>query len=110
MPTSKDVKAIWQARPSGIVVPDGFVSDVSDSSSHTYLEVKEKAVALERLYQDNQVSISRTSYLSHLIEDAKLLSDSWLTGQAEKHPMTLLFRAGLLDRIANAALPLKDVR
>jgi hypothetical protein len=105
----KSVQQIWHGRESGLVVPQGTVSDLSQSSSQTYLHIKEKALSLERLYQENNVSLPVTSDLARLIADAKTFSDSWLMGQVDRHRMTLLFRAGLLDRIADAVLPLAEV-
>jgi hypothetical protein len=109
MAKHKSVQQIWRGSESGLVVPDGTISDFSLSSSQTYLGIKEKAIAIEQLYCENNVPLAGISDLARLSADAKTLSDSWLMGQAEKHPMTLLFRAGLLDRIADAVLPLSDV-
>lgn len=109
MAKQKRVEQIWQGRESGFVVPGGMVSDFSQSSSETYLRIKEKALSIELLYVDSNVRLVATSDLARLITDSKLLSDSWLMGQAENHPMTLLFRSGLLDRIAEAVLPLRDI-
>jgi len=53
--------------------------------------------------------LPRTSDLARLITDAKTLSDSWLMCQVDNTPMILLFRTGLLDRIADAVLALADV-
>lgn len=109
MASRKSVQQIWHGRESGLVVPQGTVSDFSQSSSQTYLHIKEKALALERLYEHSKVSLPPTTDLARLIADAKTLSDSWLMGQVDKHPMTLLFRTGLLDRIVDAVLPLADI-
>jgi len=105
----KSVQHIWYGRESGVVIPGGTVSDLSQSSSQTYLHIKEKALAVEELYADSGVPLASTADLARLIADAKTLSDSWLMGQAENHPMTLLFRVGHFDRIADAVLPLRDV-
>lgn len=109
MATRKSVQQIWHGRESGLVVPQGTVSELSQSSSQTYLRIKEKALAIEQLFEENNVPLRLTSDLARLISDAKTLSDSWLTGQVDKYPMTLLFRAGLLARIADAVLPLAEV-
>ena len=109
MRTRKSVQQILRRRESGLVVPDGTVSDLSQSSSQKYLHIKEKALALEQLYAETNVSLTATTDLARLIADAKTLSDSWLTGQVDKYPVTLLFRVALLDRIADAVLPLRDV-
>jgi hypothetical protein len=100
---------MWNRRKSGLVVPAGIVSDLSLSSSQTYLRIKEKALAIEHLYEASNITLVPTSDLARLIEDAKTLSDSWLMGQVDKHATSLLFRAGMLDRIADAILPLSDV-
>lgn len=109
MAKQKGVQRIWEGRESGLVIPQGIVTDVSHTSSDTYLSIKEKALEIEAIYKENNVRLATGSDLASLIADAKLQSDSWLLGEAEKHPMTLLFRTGLLDRIAEAVLPLKDV-
>lgn len=109
MGNRKSVHQIWHGRESGVIVPGGTVSDLSHSSSQTYLHIKEKALAVENLYADSGVQLPGTADLARLIANAKTLSDSWLMGQAENHPMTLLFRVGHFDRIADAVLPLRDV-
>ena len=110
MAEQKSTQRIWQTRESGLVTPEGTVSDLSVSSSQTYLEIKEEAIAVEDLYAASNVPLSPTSDLAKLIGDAKALSDAWLMGQADKLPMTVLFRVGLLDRITAAVLPLRDVQ
>jgi hypothetical protein len=109
MAETKSVQSIWRTRESGLVVPDGTLSDLSVSSSLTYLQIKEKALELEQLYADSGAALPATSDLARLIADAKELSDSWLIGQVDKLPMTVLFRVGLLDRITSAILPLRAV-
>jgi hypothetical protein len=109
MENRKSVQQIWHERESGLVVPEGTVSDLSQASSQTYLHIKEKALAVERLYGESNVTLAHTSDLARLIADVKTLSDSWLMGQAEKYPITLVFRTGFFDRIADAVLPLRDV-
>ena len=109
MAEKKSTQRIWQTRESGLVIPQGIVSDFSASSSQTYLAIKDEAVAVEELYAASKVPLPPTSDLAKLIVDAKALSDAWLTGQADKLSMTVLFRVGLLDRITAAVLPLRDV-
>ena len=109
MPTRKSTQGIWYGRESGLVVPAGTVSDLSQSSSQTYLQIKEKALALEQLYADSGVPLPPTCDLGRLVADAKALSDSWLTNRVDGLQITLLFRVGHLDRIADAVLPLQRV-
>ncbi len=105
----KSIQQAWNREKSGLLVPAGIVSDISLSSSQTYLRIKEKALAIEHLYEVSNVALVPTSDLARLIEDAKTLSDSWLMGQVDKYAASVLFRAGMLDRIADAILPLSDV-
>jgi hypothetical protein len=91
-------------------IPEGTVSDLSVSSSQTYLQIKEEAIAVEELYATSDIPLPATSDLAKLIADAKALSDSWLLGKAEDLAMTVLFRVGLLDRITAAVLPLREVQ
>ncbi len=105
---AKSIRRIWHERDSGLAIPEGTVSDSSTLSSQTYLQIKDKALALERLYGDNEVALPDGCDLARLIADAKSLSDQWLTDHT-KLQMTLLFRAINLDRIADAVLPLQSV-
>ena len=109
MRTRKSLERIWHRRESGLVVPKGTVSDVSDSSSQTYLQIKKKAQALDRLYAASDVTLPPTCDLARLIAEAKALSDSWFLNRVDKLSVISLFRASHLDRIANAVLPLEHV-
>lgn len=106
MAKRKSIGKIWHKHKSGLVVPDGISSDLSQSTSQTYLHIKEKAAAIEHLYQKNSVYLPPNSDLARWIADAKILSDSWLLGQHKNYPITLLFHTAFLDRIADAVLPL----
>src|SRR5215831_6340665 len=88
--------------------PNEQSSQSSTLSSQTYLEIKDKALALERLYADNKVVLPDGCDLARLIADAKSLSDHWLTDHA-KLETTLLCRATNLNRIAAVVLPLQSV-
>jgi hypothetical protein len=109
MGSRKSVQQIWRDTESGLVVPDGTVSDLSLSSSQTYLRIKEKALAVEELYSTNNVPLNSASDIARLIADSKTLSDSWLIGQSDKYSMALLFRVGFFNRIADSVLPLCNV-
>jgi len=107
MAARKSIQRIWYGRESGLVVPRGTVSDLSLSSSQTYLQIKEKALAVGKLYEESNVPLAPTSDLARLIGGAKALSDAWLMGHEDKLPMNVLFHVSLLDRIADAVLPLR---
>jgi hypothetical protein len=109
MVKKKSVNKIWHRRESGLVVPEGTISDLSLSSSQTYLHIKDKALAIEHLYENSDIPLLPNSGLARLIADAKTLSDSWLMGQEDKHPITLVYHAAHLNRIADAILLTADV-
>ena len=105
----KSVKHIWRDAGAGLVVPDGIVSDRSSSQSQTYLNIKEKALAVEELYSRSKVTLPPTCDLARLIANAKNLSDDWLLGQDTHLTMDALLSTAHLNRIADAVLPLKQV-
>src|SRR5690242_17649458 len=109
MPTRKSVQQTWHENTSGLVVHDGTAFDLSYSSANTYLQIKEKALAIEQLYADSNVPLVPTCTLARLIAEAKALSDSWFTNQVDSITGPMLFRVGYLDRIADAVLPLQHV-
>lgn len=100
-------RPLWHQTASGLIVSTGFVSDKTATDSETYLQIKEKAVALETLYADNGVVLPATSDLALLIADAKMLSDCWLTGQEIEN--RVLFNGAHCSRIADAVLPIRSV-
>lgn len=107
MAARRSSRPIWGRLESGLVAPQGTVSDLSLSSSQTYLQIKEKGLAIERLYEESNVPLAKTSELAQLIRVAKALSDAWLMGQEGELPVSVLFRVAVLDRIAGAVLPLR---
>ena len=108
MTTRRRDEQLWHTTESGLVIPIGMASDFSKSSTATYLEVKERAKAMERIYADNRIPIPPTCDLSHLINEAKALSDAWLTNTTDSTTHALLFRTLFLNRIAEAVLRISD--
>jgi hypothetical protein len=109
MTSRKSIKQTWGTTGAGVVIPSGMVTDLKESSSVTYLQIKDKALALRALYAENSVALPPTCDLATLIASAIKLSDAWLTGTAERIPIGLLHRVAQLDDIANAVLPLRSV-
>jgi hypothetical protein len=109
MPTQRSVRTIWRQKESGVLVPDGTDSRLFRSNTQSYLQIKDKAKALEQLYEESAVPLPKTCDLAGLIDDAKSLSDSWLGSVGDGLSVTVLFRACLLARIADAVLPLSRV-
>ncbi|MFL6656006.1 MAG: hypothetical protein ACJ8KA_14550, partial [Sulfurifustis sp.] len=100
---------LWRTVASGLLIPNGTSSQLNQSSSQTYLEIKTHAQAIEELYATSVVTLPATCYLARLVADAKTLSDSWFLNQSDESSATVLFRAGHLGRIAEAVLPLSNV-
>ena len=100
---------IWSTSASGILVHTGTVSDASTQQSTNFLSLKDKAQTIQHLYASAGLSIPESCDLARLIENAKLLSDRWLTNQIAEATMLDVFQALHLDRVADAILPLKDV-
>ena len=109
MVTSRTKEQLWHTTKSGVVVPIGTSATLSVSSSQTYLHIKEKAKAIEKLYQDNSVPLPPDCALANLVSDAKTFSDAWLLDKREIANWQLLFRVASLERIADAVLPLATV-
>ena len=110
MGNRKKIQQMWHDMESGLAIPSGIASDLSQSTSQTYLAIKGKACAIEELYLDHGLLLPPTYDLARLIADAKTLSDSWLLNRTNGLPMPLLFRAAHLNRIADAILPLRGVQ
>jgi hypothetical protein len=72
---------------SGLVVPGGIHSAFFHDFSQPYLQIKEKALAIEQLYADSNVELPATCDLARLIADAKVLIDSWLINGLESLPL-----------------------
>jgi hypothetical protein len=98
---------IWRQEDSGLIVPDGIDSDFSRDSSQTFIEIKQKALAVEQLYSESKVELPQASDLARLISDVKNFSDSWLMGQ--RQDTLSLFRVARFNCIADAILALTGV-
>ena len=108
MTTQRRDEQLWHTTESGLVIPIGMASDFTETSTETYLEIKEKAKSREGIYADNNIPLPPTCDLACLIGDAKVLSDSWLTNNTNIATHQLLFRVSLLNRIADAILLLSE--
>jgi hypothetical protein len=109
MVTNRTKEQLWHTTKSGVVAPVGISATLSVSSTQTYLDIKEKAKAIEKLYRDNSLPLPPDCALANLVSDAKTLSDAWLMDNGEVATWQLIFRVSFLDRIADAILPLFDV-
>lgn len=109
MSTNRKKEQLWLPTKSGLVVPAGVASNLSTSSTQTFLHIKDKAKAVEQLYLDNCIPLPPGCDLANLVADAKRLSDAWLMDDQETANAQLLFRVSSIDRIGDAVLPLATV-
>lgn len=103
----RSAQQLWRRTESGLILPAGRLTDSADASSETYLKIKQKALGVEKLYADSQVSLPPNCDLARLIAEAKSLSDLWIMGQNVVN--SLSFNAAHLKHIADAILPLRSV-
>lgn len=99
----------WKRSESGILVPSDPSSSVAISSSLTYLQIKEKALAIRSLYAERSVPLPANCGLAELINDAIESSDHWLLGSQEQISNDRLYGLAQMDRIAEAIKPIKQM-
>jgi hypothetical protein len=109
METKRTKEQLWHSMKSGLVIPAGIASNLSESSSQTYLHIKEKAKDVEQLYHSNNIPLPAGCALARLVNDAKTFSDAWFMDNKAVANWQLLFRVACFDRIADAILPLVTV-
>ena len=109
MVINRTKEELWHTTKSGLVVPAGKSATLSVSTTRNYLQIKEKAKAIEKLYYDNNVPLPPECALAILVGDAKTFSDAWLMDNRAVANEKLMFRVSFLDRIADGILPLFDV-
>jgi hypothetical protein len=105
----KTTKHIWQTLQSGLIIPEGNITAISDHVKTPFLSIKTKAEELEALYSDSQIDLPPSCNLSNLIQNAKAYWEEWFTIQTDNLDMRMLFETLHLDRIATAVLLLKDI-
>lgn len=98
---------IWTESDSGILSPVGRVSDARVKSRADFLEVRKKAKEIEQIYSDAAVPLPGTCDLGRMVRNAKELWGNWFLNNTERLSWETIFLAMLLDRIADAVLPLR---
>lgn len=109
MSINRNSEQLWLPTKSGLLIPAGMASNLSTSSTQTFLHLKVKAKAVEQLFLDNNVPLPPGCDLADLVADATKLSDAWLMDDRATANPQLLFRVCSIDRIADAVLPLAAV-
>jgi hypothetical protein len=102
-------KQLWHPTETGILIPNGSVSEVSNRKKTNLLHVKSRAKEIQDLYASAGLTMAPTCGLARLIGNAKALADRWLSNQTADSSMVDVFYAIYLDRLADAILPLRDV-
>lgn len=97
---------LWDQLPSGLVVPNGERGRSLEWETQSFVEIKELAEQVERMYESSGIPLNRSSSLYSLIQSAKALSEAWLVGQAERVPEGTLFSVCHAFRISQAILSL----
>jgi len=104
----KKTQEVWEARPSGILVSAGHITDRQDRFKTTYLDVKSKGEQIEELYKSTGLTLPDNSDLAELIKNSKVLWEKWFANKTAELKMIMLFNLLHLSRIADAVLPLKE--
>lgn len=101
---------LWQKTQSGLIIPFGIATDFSESSTQTYLRIKEAAKNIEKVYLDCGIPLPENCDLGRLIGEAKALSDSWMGNHQPSNVKDLLASAAFLNRVAEAIQSLERVQ
>ncbi len=103
----KQVKKIWNIRPSGILVPAGWVTDsAANTEVSDFQKLKDKAVEIENLYKKANIVLQSESELAHMIQNTKNCWELQLSGK--QYSRNNFFLCLHLDRVAKAILPLQN--
>jgi hypothetical protein len=105
----KKITYTWETLPSGLTVPIGRTTEMSDHVRTAFLAIKTKAKEVQAFYKASRVELAPNCDLAKLIENAKAYWEHWFTVHSDKLEMRMLFKTLHLDRIATDILLLKNV-
>jgi hypothetical protein len=100
-------KTLWVNNPaSNLLVPAsaGAKLAVASTTDFSFLEGKEQAEAVARMYRESGIQLNPNCDLAKHIAAAVEVSDQWLSDKVRKIPVGLLFRGIQMDRIATSVL------
>jgi len=100
----------WIQTSTGIIVPASKITDLSVRSKSNFLDIKNRALEIERLYKNSGIRLDARSGIGQMIKHAKELSDNFLLGKENKFSYDAFFLSMHLDRIAKNILLLTNVR
>jgi hypothetical protein len=104
-------KILWAQSPaSNLLVPAsaGARSAVFSSAAFSFLEGKQQALAVARMYREYGVQLNPSCELAKHIAASVEISDQWLSGKVRKVQVGVLFRGIQMDRIATSVLAAKE--
>jgi hypothetical protein len=91
-----------------VPAPAGSNSAVASSTTLSFLEGKEQALAVAEMYRHLGIQLNRSCDLAKHIAAAVGVSDHWLAGKGRNIQVELLFRGIQMDRIATSVLAAKE--
>ncbi|MGB8225835.1 MAG: hypothetical protein WCE45_03055 [Sedimentisphaerales bacterium] len=103
----KQVQKIWSVRPSGILVPAGWITDgATNLEVFDFQKLKDKAVEIENLYKKANIVLRPDSELGRMIQNTKDYCEFRSLGKPCS--WNSFFLCLHLDRLAKAILPLQN--
>jgi hypothetical protein len=104
-------KTLWVTHPTSnllVPAPAGAKSAVASSTSLSFLEGKQQAMAVAELYRRLGIQLNKNCDLGKHIAAAVEVSDHWLAGKGRNIKVELLFHGIQMDRISTSVLAAKD--
>lgn len=101
---SRHIGQIWERLPSGIIVPSAKVSDTSVRAKTNFIEIKNRADEIEKIFEEAGILLPSNSGLGKLISNAKKLCDNWLLCDKDGLDYEMFFWGLHFDRVADAIL------
>jgi hypothetical protein len=96
----------WKRARSGLFLPD-TVPSTGTFEKKTYLDVRNRGIALERLCDSLQIKIKQSSVLRRMMSSTDSLWKTWFSGKISQIQYPWLWDSLSLDVVSNALLPLE---
>lgn len=96
----------WKRTRSGLIVPFSTAM-AGEFTKRSYLDVKMRGIALQRLCDSLGVRIPKTSALRRMLSSTDALWKTWFSGKLSQIQFNWLLDSLSLDAISSATLPLE---
>ena len=107
--TQVAMRALWIRSPvSNLMIPSGATSSVASTSTISFLEGKEQAAAIRRMYADYDVKLNPSCDMARHISAAIEVSDKWLLNKTKEIQTGTLVRGIQMDKIATSLLAARN--